>query len=168
MTGKFIVGVMGPGESASPDENELAFELGKAIAQEGWITLTGGRAFGVMNAVMEGAEEYGGLTIGVLPGDSEIGSSHHAAIKIITGLGSARNTINVLSSHVIVVCGMVAGTASEVALAIKADKRIILLKPDDVSVQFFKKIGTYKISVAQTVKEAVALIKNFLSVYAQV
>lgn len=165
MATKFIVGVMGPGESATPDENELAFELGKAIAREGWITLTGGRAFGVMEAVMEGATEENGLTIGVLPGDSEIGSSPHADIKIITGLGSARNLINVLSSHVIIVCGMAAGTASEVSLAIKADKRIILLNPDEISVQFFKKIGTYKVSVAQTVKEAIALTKNFLSVY---
>ena len=156
---------MGPGESATPDENELAFELGRAIAKEGWTTLTGGRAFGVMEAVMEGATQEGGLTIGILPGDSEIGSSPHAEIKIVTGLGSARNLINVLSSHVIIVCGMAAGTASEVALAIKADKRIILLNPDEVSVRFFKKIGTYKIAVAESVKEAIALAKNYLSVY---
>ena len=156
---------MGPGESATPDENKLAFELGRAIAREGWNTLTGGRAFGVMEAVMEGATQEGGLTIGILPGDSEMGSSPHAEIKIITGLGSARNMINVLSSHVIIVCGMAAGTASEVSLAIKADKRIILLNPDEVSVQFFKKIGTYKIVVAESVKEAIVLTKNYLSVY---
>ena len=165
MATKFIIGVMGPGETATPRENELAFELGKAIAREGWITLSGGRAFGVMNAVMEGAVLQGGLTIGVLPGDDEQGSSPHAAIKIITGMGGARNLINVLSSHVLVVCGMAAGTASEVALAIKADKRIIMLDPDDVSEEFFRKIGSYKVSVAKTVKEAVSMIKNFLSVY---
>ena len=162
---KLIVGVMGPGESATPEESDLAYALGEAIAREGWITLTGGRAFGVMNAVMEGAEENGGLTIGILPGDSEAGSSTHAGIKIITGMGSARNMINVLSSHVIIVCGMAAGTASEVALAIKADKRIILLAPDDISVEFFTQIGSYKISVAKSVREAIALAKNYLSVY---
>ena len=156
---------MGPGESATPEINELAFELGKAIAREGWITLTGGRAFGVMNAVMEGAGEMGGTTIGVLQGESQIGSSPHASIKIITGLGSARDIINVLSSHVVVVCGMSAGTATEAALAIRADKRIILLNVDEVSVQFFKKLGTYKISVAGSIEESIALIKNYLSVY---
>jgi uncharacterized protein (TIGR00725 family) len=166
MASKFIIGVMGPGENATPDENELAYQLGKAIATEGWITLTGGRAFGVMDAALKGADEEGGITIGVLPGNSDAGSSSHAGIKIVTGLGGARNSINILSSHVIVVCGMTAGTASEVALAIKADKRIILLRMDDVSIQFFKKIGTYKISLAQTVEEAIALVKNFLSVYA--
>ncbi len=153
MSSRFIIGVMGPGENATPDENELAFNF------------TGGRAFGVMDAAMKGATEEGGFTIGVVPGDSEKGSSPHASIKIITGMGGARNSINILSSHVIVVCGMSAGTASEVALAIKADKRIILLNLDDVTIQFFKKIGTYKITLAKTIDETIALIKNFLSVY---
>ncbi len=165
MANKFIIGVMGPGENATPDQNDLAYNLGIAIARQGWITLTGGRAFGVMDAALKGAAEEGGFTIGVVPGDSEKGTSPHASIKIITGMGGARNSINVLSSHVIVVCGMSAGTASEVALAIKADKRIILLDLDEVSIQFFKKIGTYKITLAKTVEETIVLIKNFLSVY---
>ncbi len=42
---KPIVGIMGPGEGAKPDENEIAFELGKAVAAEGWVVLTGGRGF---------------------------------------------------------------------------------------------------------------------------
>ncbi len=165
MSRKFIIGVMGPGENATPEENELAYQLGAAIAREGWITLTGGRAFGVMDAALKGAAEEGGLTIGVVPGDTEQGTSTHASIKIITGLGGARNSINILSSHVIVVCGMTAGTASEVALAIKADKRIILLDLDEVSIKFFKQIGSYKITLARTIDETVGRIKNFLSVY---
>lgn len=156
---------MGPGENATPEQNELAFHLGCAIARQGWITLTGGRAFGVMDAALRGALEEGGITVGILPGDTEAGSSPNASIKIITGLGGARNSINILSSHVIVVCGMSAGTASEVALAIKADKRIILLNMDEVSVQFFQKIGTYKITLAKDVDQAIGLIKNFLTVF---
>ena len=73
---------MGPGENATPEENELAYDLGKAIASEGWITLTGGRSFGVMDASMKGASEVGGLTIGILPGDNDQNSSEHAQIKI--------------------------------------------------------------------------------------
>jgi hypothetical protein len=165
MTTKFIIGVMGPGENATPEQNELAFDLGSAIAKQGWITLTGGRAFGVMDAALRGALEEGGITIGILPGNNEMGSSPNATIKIITGLGGGRNNINILTSHVIVVCGMSAGTASEVALAIKADKRIILLCMDEDSINFFKKIGTYKITVAKSVNDAISLIKNFLSVF---
>ncbi len=154
---------MGPGENASPEENELAYELGEVVAQQGWVLLTGGRSFGVMDAAMKGATDHNGLTIGVLPGENLVGSSQYAQIKILTGLGSARNNINVLSSHVIVVLGMAAGTASEVGLAIKANKKIIFLKQDDLTIKFFKKLGTYRIVVTDTVKETIAQINDFIS-----
>jgi len=162
MPAKVIIGIMGPGEGATPEENELAYELGAAIAKERWALLTGGRSFGVMEAAMKGATDENGLTIGILPGDSATGASIFAQIKIITGLGSARNNITVLSSHVIVVLGMAAGTASEVALAIKANKKVILLSQDDLTIQFFKKIGTYRISIANSIEEVKAMIKDFV------
>lgn len=162
---KTIVGIMGPGENASPDENEMAFELGKAIAEQGWLVLTGGRSFGIMDAAMKGAHEGNGLTIGILPNDNAENSSDHADIKILTGMGSARNIINILSSHVIVVIGMAAGTASEVALAIKANKKVILLHQDEITIRFFKNLGTYKIMVANTIGETMTMIKNYLKVY---
>jgi len=161
---KLIVGIMGPGENARPEENEMAFDLGKAIAQEGWVVLTGGRSFGIMEAAMKGAHEVNGLTIGILPGDSSENASYDADIKIITGMGSARNIINVLSSHILVVIGMAAGTASEVALAIKAGKKIILLQQDEITIRFFKNIGTYKILVANTVEETMKIIRDYFKV----
>jgi uncharacterized protein (TIGR00725 family) len=117
---KTIVGIMGPGENATPEQNEMAFELGKAVAQHGWVVLTGGRSFGIMDAAMKGAHDADGLTIGILPNENSTNSSDHADIKILTGMGSARNIINILSSDIIVVIGMAAGTASEVALALSA------------------------------------------------
>lgn len=155
---------MGPGENASPDENEMAYELGKAIAQSGWITLTGGRSFGVMDASLKGASEEGGLTIGILPGDNDKNSSDHAQVKIVTSMGSGRNYISVLSSHVIVVLGMAAGTASEVALALKSRKKVILLNQDEITIRFFKNLGSYNVIVTKTVAETIQSIKNFLSV----
>lgn len=156
---------MGPGENASPEENEIAFELGKAVAEKGWIVLTGGRSFGVMDAAMRGAHEGNGLTIGILPNDNSANASDHADIKIMTGIGSARNLINILSSHIVVVVGMAAGTASEVALALKANKKVILLQQDEITIRFFKNIGTYKVMIANTVEETVGMIKDYLSVY---
>ncbi|MEO5603696.1 MAG: TIGR00725 family protein [Cyclobacteriaceae bacterium] len=161
---KCIVGVMGPGENATPDQNEMAFDLGKAIAEQGWIVLTGGRSFGIMDAAMKGAHEVDGLTIGILPNDNELNSSSHADIKILTGMGSGRNIINILSSHVIVVIGMAAGTASEVALAIKADKKVILLQQDESTIRFFKKMGTYKIVIANSIDETMKVITDYLKV----
>jgi len=161
---KTIIGVMGPGENATPDENEIAYDLGKAIAQSGWITLTGGRSFGVMDASMKGAAEEGGITIGILPGDSDKNSSDNAQIKIITSMGSGRNYISVLSSHVIVVLGMAAGTASEVALALKSRKKVILLNQDEITIRFFKNLGSYNVIVTKTVDETIRTIKDYLSV----
>jgi uncharacterized protein (TIGR00725 family) len=166
MPGKTIIGVMGPGEGATPDENEMAFELGQAIGREGWITLTGGRSFGIMDAALKGAVEAGGLTIGILPGDSDKNASENAQIKIITSMGSGRNYISVLSSHVLVVLGMAAGTASEVALAIKSNKKVILLNQDEDTIRFFKKIGSYKVMIASNVAEAMNQIKDYLMVHA--
>jgi uncharacterized protein (TIGR00725 family) len=165
MAKKTIVGIMGPGESATPEDNEIAFELGKAIAENGWIVLTGGRSFGVMDAAMKGAHEMNGLTIGVLPNDNAVNSSENADIKILTGMGSARNMINVLSSHIIVVIGMAAGTASEVALALKTNKKVILLNQDEITIRFFKNIGTYKVMVSRSVQETIVMIKDYLSVF---
>jgi uncharacterized protein (TIGR00725 family) len=159
-----IVGVMGPGENARPEENEMAFELGKAIAEQGWIVLTGGRSFGIMEAAMKGAHDANGLTIAILPNDNPLNSSDDADIKILTGMGSARNIINVLSSHILVVIGMAAGTASEVALAVKANKKIILLHQDEITIRFFKNIGTYKIMVANTIEETMRIIQDYLKV----
>jgi uncharacterized protein (TIGR00725 family) len=160
-----VIGIMGPGESATPEDNEIAFDLGKSIAEHGWLLLTGGRSFGVMDAAMKGAHEANGLTIGILPNDNAVNSSDNADIKILTGMGSARNMINVLSSHIIVVVGMAAGTASEVALALKSNKKVILLNQDEITIRFFKNIGTYKVMIASSVDETISMIKDYLSVY---
>jgi uncharacterized protein (TIGR00725 family) len=163
MPSKTIIGVMGPGENASPDENEMAYILGKEIATHGWITLTGGRSFGIMDAALKGASEAGGLTIGILPGDNDSNSSEHAQIKIVTSMGSGRNYISVLSSHLIVVLGMASGTASEVALALKSRKKVILLNQDEITIRFFKNLGSYNVLVTKTVAETIQHIKEYVA-----
>ncbi|HEU5290772.1 MAG TPA: TIGR00725 family protein [Cyclobacteriaceae bacterium] len=163
MPARIIIGVMGPGENATPEENEMAYALGAAIAKQGWVVLTGGRSFGVMDAAMKGASDHNGLTIGVLPREDTKGASMHAQIKIITGIGSARNNINILTSHVVVVLGMAAGTASEVGLALKANKKTIFLNQDELTIEFFKKLGTYKVVTTSTVKDTIDHISDFIS-----
>lgn len=156
---------MGPGENATPEENEMAFELGRCIAKEGWVVLTGGRSFGIMDAAMKGARDADGLTIGILPDNHDKNSSENAQIKIVTGMGSGRNLISVLSSNILVVLGMAAGTASEVSLAIKSNKKVILLNQDEITIRFFKNIGSYRVMIAKTVDEAVFQIKDYLAVH---
>jgi hypothetical protein len=59
---------------------------------------------------------------------------------------------------------MAAGTASEVALAIKSNKKIILLNQDEITIRFFKNIGSYKVLVAKNVDETIKHIKEYLAV----
>lgn len=122
-----IVGVMGAGDNATARDIESGRQLGSLIAMRGWTLLTGGRNVGVMHAASRGAKECGGLVIGILPASDTQQMSEFVDIPIVTGMGSARNNINVLSSKVIIACGMGAGTASEVALALKANRPVIIL-----------------------------------------
>jgi D-arabinose 1-dehydrogenase-like Zn-dependent alcohol dehydrogenase len=80
-------------------------------------------------------------------------------------MGSGRNVINALTSKVLVVVGMAAGTASEVSHALKAGRKVILLNQDEITVQFFKKIGGYKVMVANTVDESLTMIRDYLAVH---
>jgi uncharacterized protein (TIGR00725 family) len=157
---RIVIGVMGPGESATTEDCELAERLGERIADKGWVTLTGGRSVGVMEAALRGARRRGGLTVGVLPGSTAADASPHADIRIVTGLGDARNAINVLTSDVVCVCGMNAGTASEVALALKAVRPTILIAPAATSEQFWRTLDSGCLHVAATVDEAVTLIER--------
>jgi uncharacterized protein (TIGR00725 family) len=159
---KTIVGVMGPGKDAGGEALDAAFELGRLIAQEGWVLLTGGRDAGVMDAAMRGAKEAGGTTVGILPGADAAGASSSVDIAIITGMDQARNNINVLTSRVVIACGMGAGTAAEVALALKAGKKVILLGCSHEASAFFQSLGKESVLVAAHASEAVAMAKRFV------
>jgi uncharacterized protein (TIGR00725 family) len=123
---RIIIGVMGGGSVSSNVERD-AFRLGELIAERGWVLLNGGRDAGVMAASAAGAHSKGGLVIGVLPGKDRGGMSPDVDLPIVTGMGSARNNINVLSSDVVIACAGGAGTISEVALALKANRSVVAL-----------------------------------------
>ncbi len=122
-----IIGVMGSGRPLLPEAAAVARKLGALIAAQGWVLLTGGRASGVMDACSRGAKDAGGLVIGVLPDADTTRASSAIDIAICTGLGDARNVVNVLSSTVVVALPGGAGTLSEVALALSAGKPVIAL-----------------------------------------
>jgi uncharacterized protein (TIGR00725 family) len=82
-----------------------------------------------MEAAAEGARTAGGLTLGILPGISAKDSppNPHIELAIFTGLGEARNWINVCASDAIIAIGGGFGTLSEIALALKAQKPVVLI-----------------------------------------
>ena len=154
---------MGPGETATSRDLENAYELGQLIGERGWILLTGGRNLGVMDAASRGAKSAGGLTVGILPDATPSGMSEAVDIAIFTNLGNARNSINVLSSDAIIACGMGAGTASEIALAIKENKTVILLNNNPESQAFFKNLSPGNVYPVETPKEAIETVIARLS-----
>ena len=136
-----IIGIMGA-DQASSGSLAAARELGALVAERGWIVLTGGRPAGVMAAACAGAKQVrNSLTLGILPGADGAGSD--VDIAVFTAMGDARNTINVLTSDVVVACGVEGpGTASEISLAVKAGKPVILLAAAPAARVFFESLGT--------------------------
>lgn len=159
---KIIIGVMGPGNLATPQDLSNAEQLGQLIAQNGWILLTGGRQAGVMEAASKGAKIAGGLTIGILPNNNTDGINEDVDIAIITDLGNARNNINVLSSQVVIACGIGIGTVSEIALALKNQKKVILLTENQLSHQFFMSLSPEDILIANYPLQAIELAKKII------
>jgi uncharacterized protein (TIGR00725 family) len=159
---RIVVGVMGPGEGATEKDLGNAFQLGRLLAKEGWIVLTGGRRSGVMDAASRGAKKENGLTVGVLPSADESAISEAVDIAILTDMGNARNNINVLSSHVVVACGMGIGTASEIALALKAGKQVVILSDHPEGAAFFRVMGGERVTIAGSPAEAVAAVREAL------
>ncbi len=161
MNRPLIIGVMGGGTTAAK-VLENAYTLGVLIARQGWILLNGGRNTGVMESSARGASDQGGLTIGILPGNNPKDASKYIRIPIVTGLGNARNCINVLSSDVVVACSGGMGTLSEIALALKCGKPVILLNyEEEKRFEPFQDAG--RLFYAGSPQEVIEHIQNFIS-----
>jgi uncharacterized protein (TIGR00725 family) len=156
-----IIGVMG---GAFVDDGVLqdAYEIGALIAEEGFVLLTGGRDAGVMAEASRGASESGGLVIGILPGDSTSNAAPHVDIAVVTGMSDGRNAINVLSSQVVVALPGGPGTVSEVALALKAGRPVVLLG-FPLGVPFGPNYERGQLVDAATPGEAIAAVRRLLS-----
>ncbi|MEA5451406.1 cytochrome [Leptolyngbya sp. CCNP1308] len=160
---RIVIGVMGPGGSATPAQIETAYALGYAIASAGWVVLTGGRHVGVMDAACRGAQAAGGLTVGILPSTDGADMSSAVDIPILTGLGDARNGVNVLSSRVVVACGLGPGTAAEIALALKAQRPVILMAMPPNAIALWQSLATGPLAIADTVAAATDQIQRWLA-----
>jgi len=158
MENPLIVGVMGGG-MVDPRNAESAYRLGRLIAEQGWVLLNGGRNAGIMTSSARGARENGGITVGILPEDNPQQASPFIQIPILTGMGNARNCINVLSSHVVVACPGGTGTISEIALALKSSRPVILMN-FDVQGMFKRYSKPEMLFAVKTPEEVISKIKN--------
>jgi uncharacterized protein (TIGR00725 family) len=147
---KIRIGVIG-GSKPDTRSRQVAFNVGQLIAEKGAILICGGLS-GVMEAASRGAKQAGGLTIGILPGNSPQDANTYIDIAIATGLGYSRNSLVAMNSDVIIAVDGRYGTLSEIAYGRIYGKRIIGLGTWDIE-------GVIK---AESAEEAVNLaLKNY-------
>jgi uncharacterized protein (TIGR00725 family) len=168
----YQIGVFGSG-SVSPEQYQMAYDVGAAIAKSGHVVISGGLT-GAMEASSKGAAEAGGLVIGVMPGTDFEEGNPFSSVKILTGMRYARNAINGLSCHGAIVvsgsCGayeearrvwegrgpvaVIKGSSSPTGAAetmIRLQEETGMAYPED-------KPKPYKIIVANSAEEAVASV----------
>ena len=120
---KKFIAVIG-GSQCSPQEARLAEEVGRELAKRGAILVCGGLG-GVMETACRGASSEGGVTIGILPGESRQAANPYVQFSVVTGIGYARNVAVVKSAQAVIAIGGNYGTLSEIAHALQSGIPVI-------------------------------------------
>ena len=151
---------MGPA-SADAERAAQARAVGRGVAERGAVLLCGGRG-GIMEAAAEGARAAGGLTVGVLPGASAADTPPNPFIDValFTGLGEGRNWVNVCACDALIAIGGGFGTLSEIALALRAGKPLVLFGSWQFEVDGARPNVTRATSPEEAVKLAFAAIAH--------
>lgn len=144
MNGPYVM-VSGPGRA---NEREMAWaeEVGRLLAEAGAVVLCGGLG-GVMDAVARGASSAGGISVGILPGDTRDGASDGLTVALPTGMGETRNALLVRAADVVIAISGEYGTLSEIAFALKIGRPVVglvtwELAKDGTAVEAFRRVET--------------------------
>jgi uncharacterized protein (TIGR00725 family) len=124
------IAIIGAGSSSTATD-AAATEVGRLVAHAGAVIVCGGLG-GVMEAACRGARQEGGTTIGILPGLDRSEGNPYLDYSVPTGVGHARNLAVVSSGDAVIAVGGEYGTLSEIGLARKAKRPVILLGSWDI------------------------------------
>ena len=80
-----------------------------------------------MAAAAQGAQEAGGVSLGILPGGDRTRGNPYLTYSIATNLGHARNVLIAHSADALIAVDGSYGTVSEAAIALKLGKPVIAL-----------------------------------------
>ena len=154
-----IIAVIGD-SSCSPEEAKLAETVGELLAQRDVTIICGGLG-GVMEAVCRGAKSKAGLTVGILPGQDSSTANPWVDIRVVTGIGEARNVAVVKSSQVVIAIGGSYGTLSEIAYALKSNIPVIGLNTWSMSRNGQKDDSVIRVrNASEAVDKAISLAKR--------
>ena len=110
------------------EHEAAAEEVGRLLAERGCTVVTGGGGE-VMAAACRGAKAAGGTTIGILPGERHGDANQWVDHVVATGIGHARNLAVVASGAAVIAVGGSWGTMSEIALARRLGRTVVILEP---------------------------------------
>jgi hypothetical protein len=161
-----------------PKKQQIAFETGKILIDNGYRIISGGLG-GVMEAAFKGAhasEKYKeGDTIGILPMFSPLEANQYADIIIPTGLDLYRNVIIANAASAVIAIGGGAGTMSEITNAWALHRLILAYSNVD---GWSSKVADTKIDQRnrykgiddkvygiQTPQEAIEIINKYIDKY---
>jgi uncharacterized protein (TIGR00725 family) len=130
VTGGVYVAVVGSGTARAELYNN-AREVGKLVAERGATVICGGLT-GVMEAAARGATEAGGIAIGILPDEDRRRQNSYLTYSVVTGAGQARNLAVVCSGDLVIAVGGEYGTLSEIGLARKVGRPVVVLEGWDL------------------------------------
>ena len=122
-----IIAVIGSSRPTNPEHVTLAEAVGRELANRGAKVVCGGLT-GIMEAVCRGAKEAGGVTIGILPGQSAGDANKYVDIPIVTSMGFSRNVVVVHTGRAVIAIGGAYGTLSEIGHALGDGIPVIGLK----------------------------------------
>lgn len=105
-----------------------AEEAGRLVAEAG-ATLVCGGLDEVMGAAARGAKAAGGVTIGILPGDSKTAANAWIDYVVVTGIGHGRNLAVAASGDAVIAIGGGYGTLSEIAYARILGRPVVVVEP---------------------------------------
>ena len=119
------------GRDITPDVYDDTLEIGRRLAEEGYLVFCGGGA-GVMEAIAKGVHDEGGIVVGVLKGQDLEEGNKYLTVPIATGIGIARNAILAYNCDAAIAISGQYGTLSEIAYAFQLKKPVIGYKTWDI------------------------------------
>ena len=145
------VSVIGSGA----EHEAAAADVGRLLAEHG-ATLVCGGLDEVMAAAARGAKEAGGVTVGILPGESRADANPWIDHVVVTGTGHARNLAVAASGDAVIAVGGGYGTLAEIAYAQILGRPVVVLEPG-------WDLGREGVERAATPEEAVELALRLAS-----
>ena len=154
------------GSHCSSKVYSVAYESGKAIAKAGAVLITGGLD-GVMEAASKGANQEGGLVLGIVPQSTFDHANSYSNIVIPSGLGYARDFLTAYSADGVIIIGGGAGTLIEACVAYLVNKPIVAIKgsggiADKISGDYLDEQKISKIHTVDNPNKAIELLLSLI------